>query len=383
MKDLNILLNFLGNKPFEQVKEELSKKPYCIDFDETLEHYLMKYNMINSDMSNPIVQLCRGIIFEKNTNRPVCIPFYKFFNYGENLADKVDWNNARVQKKIDGSIVKFWYDHKNCVWRISTNGKINANECQVKDFDFTFEKLFKNAITEYFEKIEKICNSYIGLDFDNFIDNIFKKNYTYLFELVSPYNRIVINYPETKIYHIGTRSNVTFEELDVDIGIEKPKEYPLKSLDDCIKAASILKEDKEGYVVVDKDWSRIKIKSPLYIQFHHQINNGAVTKRRLIEMIQENIIDDFIGMFPEFGDDIDKIKFNLLKLEVKIVHVYFEYFDDEGNCKVTKKELALGIKDRCKQYSGIIFNLYDKKFKIEDISKYLLSQKITWLEEVL
>ena len=46
---------------------------------------------------------------------------------------------------------------------------------------------------------------------------------TYMFELVSPYNRIVVPHESIDLYNIGTRDNVTLHELEVDIGIKKTK----------------------------------------------------------------------------------------------------------------------------------------------------------------
>ena len=63
------------------------------------------------------------------------------------------------------------------------------------------------------------------------------KYLTYIFELVSPETQVVIKYSNACLYHIGTRNNITGTEYYLGIGIEKPKEYPLRNLDDCIKAS--------------------------------------------------------------------------------------------------------------------------------------------------
>lgn len=65
---------------------------------------------IGCDFSNPIVQEARGIIIDLENLDVVCWPFRKFGNYNESYADKIDWSTARVQEKIDGSIIKLWWD---------------------------------------------------------------------------------------------------------------------------------------------------------------------------------------------------------------------------------------------------------------------------------
>lgn len=65
---------------------------------------------IECDFSNPIVQEARGIIIDLENLDVVCWPFRKFGNYNESYADNIDWPTARVQEKIDGSIVKLWWN---------------------------------------------------------------------------------------------------------------------------------------------------------------------------------------------------------------------------------------------------------------------------------
>src|SRR5690606_7473422 len=98
----------------------------------------------------------------------------------------------------------------------------------------------------------------------------------------------VVPYTEISIKHIGTRNLDTLEELNVDIGVSKPKEYSFKSLDECIRVAQELPFNEEGYVVVDGNWHRIKVKSPAYVAVHHLTTNGVVTKERIVELIRQN-----------------------------------------------------------------------------------------------
>lgn len=76
---------------------------------------ILNYDM-ECDFTNPVVQEARGIIINTETLDVVCWPFRKFANYGESYADSIDWNTARVQDKIDGSIVKLWYNRAADKW---------------------------------------------------------------------------------------------------------------------------------------------------------------------------------------------------------------------------------------------------------------------------
>ena len=43
-----------------------------------------------------------------------------------------DWNTAKVQEKVDGSIVKLWFDHRLGKWQFSTNGVIRAEKAPLE-----------------------------------------------------------------------------------------------------------------------------------------------------------------------------------------------------------------------------------------------------------
>jgi hypothetical protein len=189
--------------------------------------------------------------------------------------------------------MKLWHDKGT--WHISSNGEIDAHNAQINSLYFkTGEE--KNLFALFVEAWEKT-----GVDMDE-LDT----NYTYMFELVSPHNRIVISYPEAAIYHIGTRNNVTLHEVDMNIGIKKPKAYSIATLDDCIAQASLLGYDAEGYVVVDKDYNRIKVKSPVYVALSHLVQ-GIASRERVVEIIKANEHHEFLTYFPEYQAVFDEV----------------------------------------------------------------------------
>lgn len=244
---------------------------------------------IESDFTDPVVQEARGIIIDADVRDVVCWPFRKFGNYGESYADEIDWNTARVQEKIDGSIVKLWFDHVASKWQWSTNSVIDAADAHVMDSTISFLNLIRRA------------DNYKRIPWDRL-----DQDKTYLFELVAPEQKIVIRYEYPYLYHIGTRSNITGQESNDDIGIRKPAEYPLHSISECIKAAKALNpEDRtiehEGFVVVDEDWHRIKVKSPEYVYAHRVASCHVFTKRRILPMIRraDGSLEELIKASPD------------------------------------------------------------------------------------
>ena len=89
-------------------RELLSSSPYFIKIsDDNMfgrNLVLLKYDQLNSDLGNDIVQECRGLILDSDTFDIVSYPFNKFFNYGESHAATIDWASAYVTQKLDGCV---------------------------------------------------------------------------------------------------------------------------------------------------------------------------------------------------------------------------------------------------------------------------------------
>src|SRR6185312_15643948 len=98
----------------------------------------------------------------------------------------------------------------------------------------------------------------------------------YLFEIIGKENRVVVHYNSTDLYHIGTRSIKSLQELpDVDIGVKKPAQYSFTCIDDLLKTvAAFNPREHEGIVLsCSKNNSilRLKIKPSEYITIHHLV----------------------------------------------------------------------------------------------------------------
>ena len=285
------LLQYMNANP--HWKTELAAEPYCLDITQDGDYFILKYNQILSDMGLREVQEARGSIFRREGEQWICVcyPFDKFFNYGEShsAVDKIDWSTASVQQKIDGSLMKIWYDRDE--WHISTNGTIDAYKAQCGDKNYGI--LFSDAIYD-------MPDFWYALD----------PEFTYMFELTSPYNRIVISYEGTHIWYLGrrhTRSELEDTKIPEIEGLQIPRRFAHKTLADCIAAAHKMGDDEEGYVVCDANFNRIKIKGDEYLALHKMRGNGPLTVLRVIEMWQEDSLDDFVAYYPEYKEFVESI----------------------------------------------------------------------------
>jgi len=259
---------------FSDISPILQKEPFSLHVKEDGNLYLLKYDQIGSDFNLPLVREARGIILEKDTNRIICYPFNKFFNSGERYADKIDWDSAKIYEKIDGSIMKLYFYDKS--WRIATNGVINAiNAVLGKEKNLNYYNLFVE------------CGK--NLDY-----NRLNPEYTYMFELIHPLNETVISCKEPKLYHIGTRSIVTLQEIEVEIGIEKPPLFQFDSLETCLSTAKQLTLNCEGFVACDKNYNRVKIKGSAYIHAAY-FRNKIISEEGAISIILNGEMSEFLS----------------------------------------------------------------------------------------
>lgn len=235
---------------------------------------------IPTDYTDKVVQEARGIVIDMTNGEVVCWPFRKFGNWQESYVDKIDWDSARILEKVDGSITKLWFDKKQNDWVWSTNGTIFAENAPVStSLSKSFLTLIQNTI------------NYKDIPFTDL-----DKNNTYIFELTSKDNKVVINYDLSELYYLGTRSNVDGKEINESDGLfknfRKPKTYLVKdtSLESVVNLSKTLNQDgnctNEGFVVVDKNFNRVKVKTEEYLYLHKM---ASISEKNIIKSLTEGL----------------------------------------------------------------------------------------------
>lgn len=329
----------------EDWESRLAAAPYSLNIKKKEDYVLFKYS-IESDMSDPICQEARGIMFRLG-EEPVCVcrGFDKFFNYNEAYAADIDWSTAEVLEKIDGTNIRLFYDQGE--WHICTLGTIDAHDASVGEGYLTFGDLFLRAIER------------LGHTWMSFVSEADEK-YTYIFELTSPESRIVIPY-ELGVYYLGRRNMKTgIEDNDpanVWEWIPHPQYFKLSSIEDCVIAAKELTENEEGYVVHDKLFNRVKVKGAAYLAAHHLRGNGKPTVKNVISMMRDCTLDDYVSLCPMYASVVDEIL-----NDYKTLVNYFNSYNSIVNRFEDRKSLALFLSnfDACvhdyafKLYNGVI-----------------------------
>lgn len=336
-----ILIDFIKNN--ENWREILSGSPYNIAIKEKNGYALFKYNQLESDMSNPLVQTCRGIIIDLEELRVVCYPFLKFFNVQEPNAAKLE-GEIKAEEKVDGNLVKIWQHNGNI--NVSTNGMIDARDAEILmpiDNVRTYRDVFDIALENAGVELE---------DFKQWGD------YTLLFELVSPMTRIVVPYANTELYFLGMRNNETgievgpydIEESILTRNFKRPELYDIKTPEQAIEIAKTLGANREGFVLIDDRFNRVKVKGTEYLA-KHLLRNNTLSTKRFVEIILKNEQDDLIAFFPEYKNIIknleDKINAYISSVEKAIAETDFNQ---------DRKSFALEVKNN--EHAAILFKLY-------------------------
>jgi T4 RnlA family RNA ligase len=363
--------------------KELTEKPYCLkirqnDIDKDL--YILSYDMINSDLNLLEVKAARGIILEVKDLQPrvVAYAFDKFFNYSEGLSDDIDWKTSYMREKIDGSIIKLYYWKNN--WIFGTNNSFNAYaEIQTLIVSDT------EVETKYCKSFQDLINYTLTKTPINY-DKL-DKNKTYIFELISPRNRIVVPYSVTQLILLGARDVTTYQEYQPEEVLKEgldlfpfPKKLDTKDLDTIVKQLEGLDATHEGYVVVDSQFRRIKCKAAAYLACHRmKDNNGQFTYKSLFETVVNGTQDDVKGYFAETIPFIEKIETSWEELGSSLWYVLedlekeWKKISMQPPYNTQKKKYAALVLPKYQWCQSAAFNLC-KDLSIDDCIDQFLSK---------
>lgn len=331
---------------------------------------ILKYHQLNSPKQYPEVHEARGIVFEKDTWNLMSYPFKRFFSQDDFYSPKLNWNDIQVMEKRDGSLIQVYWDFVINEWCVNTM----LSECNEYFYvngeksDITLGTLFKDLMKEYGSTFEK-----------------FTKGITYIFELTSIYNKVVVTYDKPELRLIGARDLKTLKEfvfsdllqISKVISIPIVETYDLKSVNECVNSFKNRSFNFEGYVAWD-GYNRIKIKNPGYVAVH-------LTKTRednildlsephvLLDVVKQNEIDEFSSAFPHAAPLIKRLheKYNNL---LETLNKASEYIKPPKNITATERKLhATSVFTTMQQFKlpnemgNVFFALKDGKVaSIED-----------------
>lgn len=307
--------------------------------------YNLKYGTIMADKASLIVRACRGAVVEKMQDRKGksffelrAYAFDRFFNIGESFCHELDWGNARVYEKYDGSLIKLF--EYNGEWLVSTSGTVSGSS-SVGDSNKSFSDLF-------WEVFEMVGYSKEALNPD----------ICYIFELCHRANRIVVDYKEPQLPLLAARDRtqgfreLNLEEFGASQGFRVAQSYEFGDEEAVKSAVNGRGADFEGFILFDGA-GRCKVKSDMYCQLHRVRGNGTPD---FSELFLGDDLDEFLLHFPEYEDEFRAHTSRLSEIESKVNFVV------DNNKELSQKEFAKVVFNEVPEASGSCFSIRSGKF---------------------
>lgn len=337
-------------------------------FSKSGHKWSLNYDQIEAKESDPLAQECRGLILSAEDGKSflsqivynegklsynhICpgktkilaYPMNRFFNYGQGSAANIDWSNPDISvlEKLDGTLCIVYYDPFISKWCVATRS-VSEADLLMDNGLFTFRTLFEKSVQD-------TCN----FNFDD-LSSALGQNYTYCFELTTPYNRVVVSYLKNNITLLSVRNLKTLKEEDPSklglVNVPVIHAYKYTSVMELVDWVSTLNPmEHEGVVVRDADFNRIKIKNAAYVAYNKLNDRLGTSERNCLEIILSEKDDDVMAFLPEeIGNNLIKIK--------KGLQVFIRRYDESYSMFKTtvdlvnpgdKKTFALLLNEACK-----------------------------------
>jgi hypothetical protein len=291
---------------------------------------------------------------------------FRFFNLEQKeTAAEIDWNTASFEDKLDGTLCIVYWDLKQDKWYVGTRSRPEADG-NIDESDITFAKLFDLAVKEM----------NLGNDIQDLMNRgnqgmlQIDKSCTYCFELTSPFNRIVCDYKKLSITLLAVRDNKTLieyppEVLAANLKVPAAEKYDFKNINHMIQVVRDWDpKEKEGVVIKDANFNRIKVKNPSYVAYNHMRDSLSTSYRGCVEVILLGKEDDIIGMMP------DMIANRIRRLKPLIVEVLRRTQADYDELKHIEVMKDFALEAQNKLWPGALFAL--KRNKTPDLRTFAL-----------
>ena len=292
---------------------------------------------------NDITLSCRGLVTDDEGNI-VARPFKKFFNIEEKKHTPT--KDFSVFEKMDGSlIIVFEYNGR---WHVASRGSFTSDQC-MKAIDI----------------FEMNANEYAG--------QMLNSGYTYMFEVIYPENRIVVDYGDMEdLVMLGAIKTDTGEEVDHSFLELAHGQYwsivtKYDGIDDFGKLKSMIDNNQEGFVVKFTNGDRMKVKGEEYVRLHKIMTE--ISTKSIWEMLSNDTpLEDFLVDVPdEFFDKIkneaEKQSLLFKSHEVGVFSYYSKYLEtlEDENDYDAKRFALWNVNNAPKEYVPILFSIRNGK----------------------
>lgn len=274
----------------------------------------------------PTTRACRGLIYRTDTLEVLARPFAKFFNYGQPEAGELDLDAPILGAwdKVDGSL-GIQYRRPDGKLAIATRGSF-ASEQAIH-------------ATEHLQAQPGWPH----------LDGV-----TYLFEIVYPANRIVVDYGDLDtLVPLGAIDHETG-----GFGPLSPRMSP-RTLREVLAAEP--RPNAEGFVVWLDPFRAVKVKQEDYLALHRAVSN--LTPKEVWRQLRARTFETWVAALPD--------EFHLRARAEALVHLraYLEVFHRAQNVQrevvglslPTRRDVAEWLKANAPDVMSYVFSLIDGK----------------------
>ncbi len=368
-----LVQTFLESHSFSQLKEQ-----FGINFRPSADgtKWSLNYDQIDAKPTCALACQCRGLVIrplkvvesENDVVGPTVIvarPMDRFFNSDDPVAAKIDWSDPslRIMDKIDGTCTILYFDFVKNGWCVATRAVPEADVI----FSDAVSPLSSNTFSELFwcaaeRTLAEVCNIERGVDpgcVSIWLSGL-DKRVTYVFELTSPLNRVVVKYDDYRITFLAARETESgnYEDvLDCD-ALQRPVEWKLDSLDHLLDFVNKSDPAKmEGAVIVDGQHNRQKVKSKAWILASRAKDSVTMSKRGALEAVIVGNVDAILPLLDKpVADYVTGLREGLKEYCDRIYKSFIEFKELPD-----RKSFALSV-----QASGLwqtpLFVLYSGKY---------------------
>jgi len=294
--------------------------------------------------------MARGLVLNSQ-GKIIAKPFPKFFNASE-VADQIPNTEFEVFEKVDGSLgIFFWYAHEDELHPVfASRGSFTSEQAQ-KGWELL--KQFPYHSLAY--------------------------GHTYMFEILYPENRIVVDYEGFEgvvllgIIETATGREISRKTIEDHLG----KDFCLVrkySYSDSWKALQARNEpNQEGYVIRYANGFRVKVKFDEYVRLHKIITNcnilhiwDLLRTGSAIDALIDNVPDEYYKWVKEC---IRALNDNYNRCQMEIVSHYNKLMQTQIT---NRKDQAIWIAEHVPdKYRHIVFLLLDGKHCHDQIWKLI------------
>lgn len=277
---------------------------------------------------------CRGLILNA-AGDAIARPLPKFFNLEEHQGS-IPSESFEVYEKLDGSLgILYW---------ISSQPYIASRGSFISDQALKANEMLNSIYANAIPKLDPAL--------------------TYLFEIIYPSNRIVVDYGSLEsMVLLAVIETATGREIQLDrfsdLGFPLAKRYD--GLKDLAEIKKLNVDNQEGFVIRFDGGTRLKFKFADYVRLHRVLTQ--ITAKVIWEMLKEQQpFEDILERVPdEFYDWVKATRASLINQYQEIENQAKADFKVLGD----RKETAMYFLTR--PYNKILFAMLDGK----DYSEYL------------